>query len=88
MLVPSTVVLKGFILLTKIFIKCVILSGPITPGLPMPQLPPFYSTLGNSTVPLGEMLAHLGSGLVVVPLVGIISNVAIVKAFCKLFKYF
>ncbi|CAH2037358.1 unnamed protein product, partial [Iphiclides podalirius] len=60
-----------------------ILTGSITPGLPIPHLPSFHSTVGNTTVPLGDMLAHLGSGLIVVPVVGIISNVAIAKAFSK-----
>ncbi|XP_050345914.1 sodium-independent sulfate anion transporter-like [Nymphalis io] len=60
-----------------------ILTGNITPGLPMPQLPPFYTMIGNTTISAGEMLSHLGSGLLVVPLVGIISNVAIAKAFTK-----
>ncbi|XP_073945401.1 sodium-independent sulfate anion transporter-like [Choristoneura fumiferana] len=58
-----------------------ILTGKITPGLPMPQAPPFHATVGNETISTGGMLAHLGSGLLVVPLVGIISNVAIAKAF-------
>ncbi|XP_041978767.1 sodium-independent sulfate anion transporter-like [Aricia agestis] len=60
-----------------------ILTGDITPGLPTPRLPPFETTSVNGTVTAGEMLSHLGSGLLVVPLVGIISNVAIAKAFSK-----
>ncbi|XP_045535570.1 sodium-independent sulfate anion transporter [Papilio machaon] len=59
------------------------LTGSITPGLPTPRLPPFSSTIGNTTTSAGQMLAHLGSGLIVVPIVGIISNVAIAKAFSK-----
>lgn len=50
----------------------------------MPQPPPFYTTVGNVTYATGDMIAHLGSGLLVVPIVGIISNVAIAKAFGKL----
>ncbi|KAL0841340.1 hypothetical protein ABMA28_015052 [Loxostege sticticalis] len=60
-----------------------ILTGDITPGLPMPQPPPFYTTVGNVTYATGDMIAHLGSGLLVVPIVGIISNVAIAKAFAR-----
>lgn len=63
--------------------------GSITPGLPIPQAPAFHTTVGNTTYSAVEMFTHLGSGLLVVPLVGIISNVAIAKAFCKfLFWYF
>ncbi|XP_063361922.1 sodium-independent sulfate anion transporter-like isoform X1 [Cydia amplana] len=58
-----------------------ILTGKITPGLPAPQAPPFHTMVGNVTISGGGMLAQLGSGLLVVPLVGIISNVAIAKAF-------
>lgn len=60
-----------------------ILTGRITPGVPKPGLPPFTSLRGNTTVNALEMFAHLGSGLIVVPLVGVISNVAIAKAFSK-----
>nr|XP_037872785.1 sodium-independent sulfate anion transporter isoform X1 [Bombyx mori] len=58
-----------------------ILTGSITPGLPIPQAPAFHTTVGNTTYTAVEMFTHLGSGLLVVPLVGIISNVAIAKAF-------
>ncbi|CAK1547249.1 unnamed protein product [Leptosia nina] len=60
-----------------------ILTGHITPGLPYPRLPPFHSTIGNTTVSAVGMFSKLGSGLLVVPLVGVISNVAIAKAFSK-----
>ncbi|XP_028157290.1 sodium-independent sulfate anion transporter-like [Ostrinia furnacalis] len=60
-----------------------ILTGNITPGLPKPQPPPFYTSVGNMTYTAGEMISHLGSGLLVVPIVGIISNVAIAKAFAR-----
>lgn len=55
--------------------------GTITPGLPTPRPPAFSSTVGNTTYTAAEMFSHLGSGLLVVPVVGIISNVAIAKAF-------
>ncbi|KAG7302741.1 hypothetical protein JYU34_012697 [Plutella xylostella] len=58
-----------------------ILTGEITSGLPSPRLPFLSSGNGTSTAPVGAMLRHLGSGLLVVPLVSIISNVAIAKAF-------
>ncbi|XP_049869038.1 sodium-independent sulfate anion transporter-like [Pectinophora gossypiella] len=60
-----------------------ILTGNITPGLPTPQPPAFHTMVGNTTYTAGDMLGHLGSGLLVVPLVGIISNVAIAKAFAR-----
>ncbi|KAM3961068.1 sodium-independent sulfate anion transporter [Aphomia sociella] len=60
-----------------------ILTGNITPGLPTPQVPAFHTSVGNTTYTAGAMFAHLGTGLVVVPIVGIISNVAIAKAFAR-----
>ncbi|CAG9094603.1 unnamed protein product [Plutella xylostella] len=58
-----------------------ILTGEITSGLPSPRLPFLSSGNGTATAPVSAMLRHLGSGLLVVPLVSIISNVAIAKAF-------
>lgn len=58
-----------------------ILTGKITPGLPVPRVPAFSTVIGNTTYSSGDMFSQLGSGLLVVPLVGIIANVAIAKAF-------
>ncbi|XP_053607161.1 sodium-independent sulfate anion transporter-like isoform X2 [Plodia interpunctella] len=60
-----------------------ILTGNITPGLPKPTPPPFSTSIGNSTYSAGDMFSHLGTGTLVVPVVGIISNVAIAKAFAR-----
>ncbi|XP_047106125.1 sodium-independent sulfate anion transporter-like [Schistocerca piceifrons] len=61
------------------------LIGPIPPGLPAFQLPPFTVTLetGNSTVTysFGDMCLHLGSGIFIVPLVALLENIAVCKAF-------
>ncbi|XP_049853772.1 sodium-independent sulfate anion transporter-like isoform X3 [Schistocerca gregaria] len=61
------------------------LIGPIPPGLPAFQLPPFTVTLetGNSTVTysFGDMCSHLGSGIFIVPLVALLENIAVCKAF-------
>lgn len=60
-----------------------LLTGDITPGLPRPQPPRFETTLGDKVYTAGDMLAHLGSGLIIVPMVAILGNVAIAKAFAK-----
>nr|XP_021189016.2 sodium-independent sulfate anion transporter [Helicoverpa armigera] len=60
-----------------------LLSGTITAGLPAVRPPAFETTVGNTTYTGGDMLSHLGSGLAVVPIVAILSNVAIAKAFAK-----
>lgn len=60
-----------------------LLTGTITAGLPQVRPPVFQTTVGNTTYTAGDMFSHLGSGLAVVPLVAILSNVAIAKAFAK-----
>ncbi|CAH0579317.1 unnamed protein product [Chrysodeixis includens] len=60
-----------------------LLTGVITPGLPAVRPPPFQTSIGNTTYSAIDMMKHLGSGLIVVPAIGILANVAIVKAFAK-----
>ncbi|XP_076275222.1 sodium-independent sulfate anion transporter-like isoform X1 [Rhynchophorus ferrugineus] len=59
--------------------------GSIPEGLPDVKLPPFgYSISKNGTttdVSFMEMIGNLGSGIIVVPLVGFLENMAICKAF-------
>lgn len=57
-------------------------AGKIVSGLPVFGPPNFNTTLGNETYSFTEMTRHLGAGICVVPLIGIIANVAIAKAFC------
>jgi len=56
----------------------------MVPGLPPVGLPPFETTLGNRTYTFTEMVSQLGMGIVVVPVVGVLANVAIAKAFGEL----
>lgn len=64
------------------------LIGYIPPGLPAFQPPPFSipEIMVNGTVTqqgetFGEMVANMGSGLIVVPLIALLENIAICKAF-------
>nr|CAD7440334.1 unnamed protein product [Timema bartmani] len=58
-----------------------LLTGKIDAGLPPLAPPPFTTTFGNSTLSFLNMCQHLGSGIAVVPIVSILGNVAIAKAF-------
>lgn len=60
------------------------LIGDIPPGLPSVHIPPFGYTKGNVTVGFGEMISNLGSGIIVVPLIALLENIAICKAFGEL----
>ncbi|XP_052863091.1 sodium-independent sulfate anion transporter-like [Anopheles cruzii] len=60
------------------------LSGTVEPGIPTFELPTHVtSSVGNRTVGFVEMAVELGDGLLLVPLVAILANVAIAKAFAS-----
>lgn len=65
-------------------ILCFDPTAHITPGLPGFDLPAISTKVNGETLQLYQMIQHLGGGLVVIPMVQIISSVAIAKAFCKL----
>ena len=62
-----------------------ILTGNIKAGLPEFQPPPFSfnDTEKNVTYNFGEMVSELGAAIAILPLLAILGNVAIAKAFCK-----
>ena len=61
------------------------LIGAIPPGLPAVQLPPFSipanESLSGNDESFGDMVASMGSGIIVVPLIALMENIAICKAF-------
>uniref|UniRef100_A0A182QFU9 STAS domain-containing protein n=1 Tax=Anopheles farauti TaxID=69004 RepID=A0A182QFU9_9DIPT len=57
------------------------LSGNVEPGIPAFEWPVRGITVGNTTVSFLEITSELGSGLLLVPLVAVLANVAIAKAF-------
>ncbi|XP_012255327.1 sodium-independent sulfate anion transporter isoform X2 [Athalia rosae] len=60
------------------------LIGHIPGGMPSFQLPPFgYTKDENTTVTFIEMCSNLGSGILVVPLISLMENIAICKAFAN-----
>ncbi|XP_072931591.1 sodium-independent sulfate anion transporter isoform X2 [Epargyreus clarus] len=57
-------------------------EGAIPSGVPVPQLPPFsYVRADNTTANFLEMVSELGSGLLVIPLIVLLEDIAICKAF-------
>ncbi|KAG5315058.1 PREDICTED: sodium-independent sulfate anion transporter [Acromyrmex echinatior] len=62
---------------------CFQLIGYIPGGIPTVQIPPFGFTNGNTTVTFIEMLGNLGSGLIVIPLISLMEDIAICKAFAN-----
>ncbi|XP_076648909.1 epidermal stripes and patches [Halictus rubicundus] len=58
------------------------LVGHIPGGMPTVQLPPFsYTNSNNTTVTFVEMVSNLGSGILVLPLISLMEDIAICKAF-------
>ncbi|CAF4823502.1 unnamed protein product [Pieris macdunnoughi] len=57
------------------------LSGRVEPGLPQLSLPPFSTVIGNQTVGFMGMMDYLGSAVIVTPVVMVLANIAIAKAF-------
>ncbi|PSN36843.1 Sodium-independent sulfate anion transporter [Blattella germanica] len=57
------------------------LIGNLPEGLPSFKPPPFEYTSGNFTAGFFDMCSELGSGIIVLPLVGLLENIAICKAF-------
>lgn len=61
----------------------VILTGFVKPGLPSFEPPSFTTVVGNETYYFGDTVAALGSGCIVVPLLGILESIALSKVFCE-----
>ncbi|KAK5640923.1 hypothetical protein RI129_009470 [Pyrocoelia pectoralis] len=59
------------------------LSGNVVSGIPTLALPKFYTQIGNDTVTFVEMVQKLSTAVIVLPVVAVLSNVAVAKAFCK-----
>lgn len=51
--------------------------------MPEFKLPPSSTVINGTDVGFVDMVSYLGSGLIVVPLIAVISNLALAKAFCK-----
>jgi solute carrier family 26 (sodium-independent sulfate anion transporter), member 11 len=60
------------------------LSENVSPGIPSFRLPEFSVEKDNRTIGFVEICGDIGSGLILLPLVSILANVAIAKSFCEL----
>ncbi|XP_076028630.1 sodium-independent sulfate anion transporter-like isoform X2 [Oratosquilla oratoria] len=59
------------------------LTGPVVPGLPVPQLPPTTVVVGNETLSFEDIMADVGLGVAVIPFLAILWNLVIATAFTK-----
>ncbi|KAM0726407.1 Sodium-independent sulfate anion transporter [Formica fusca] len=55
--------------------------GPVRSGLPPFGFPPFSTQVNNQTFTFTQMCSELNTGIVLVPIIAVLGNVAIAKAF-------
>lgn len=60
-----------------------VLTGTVKAGMPEIKVPPFHTVLNNQTQTFNQMASDLGSSIVLVPIIAVLGNVAIAKAFGK-----
>nr|CAD7395077.1 unnamed protein product [Timema cristinae] len=60
-----------------------LLTGNVRSGLPPFGLPPFSTVIGNQSYSFMDMCSELGSSIVLVPIIAVLGNVAIAKAFAS-----
>ncbi|XP_065213413.1 sodium-independent sulfate anion transporter [Planococcus citri] len=61
----------------------VVLTGHVKSGLPSISLPPFSTNVGETHLSFFKMCTELGSSIVLVPVIAVLGNVAIAKAFAS-----
>lgn len=57
------------------------LTGSVPQGLPTFGFPSFTATINNQTVGFTGMVQSLGVGVIVLPFVAVLANVAIAKSY-------
>lgn len=70
----------GYIKTKNTFVN---ITEAVEGGIPTFSLPPFSTQIGNKTYDLGEMVTELGTGYIIIPIIAVLANVAIAKAFGK-----
>lgn len=58
-----------------------ILTGTVRSGLPPFAFPPFSTRVNNETFTFTQMCSELGTSIALVPIIAVLGNVAIAKAF-------
>ncbi|XP_055325913.1 sodium-independent sulfate anion transporter-like, partial [Sitodiplosis mosellana] len=59
------------------------LTGQVASGLPEIKIPPMHTTIGNQTLNTLDMITHVGSSIIALPLISILESIAVAKAFSK-----
>lgn len=59
------------------------LTGHVPQGMPAIGFPALSTKMNNHTMGFSEMASSLGAGIIVIPMVAVLANVAIAKAYSK-----
>lgn len=59
------------------------LTGHVPQGIPAMGFPTLSTKMNNHTMGYSEMVSSLGAGVIVIPMVAVLANVAIAKAYSK-----
>lgn len=69
-----TIYTDWFVQLNRFYVRWqgikILILGEVKAGLPDIKIPPFSTVVGNQTLGYGEILSHLGTGVISIPLVG------------------
>lgn len=57
------------------------LTGNVETGLPEVKVPPFEIIVNNATLHFPEVITHLGSSAIALPLISILESIAVAKSF-------
>lgn len=59
--------------------------GQVASGLPPIKIPPFQTKIDGKTFYFTDMISHIGTTIVALPLISLLESIAVAKAFCKYF---
>lgn len=60
-----------------------IVVGQVTSGIPAIKIPPFHTKIDDKTLYFTDMITHIGTTIIALPLISILESIAVAKAFCK-----
>lgn len=62
--------------------------GQVASGLPEIKIPPLHMQINGKSHNFIELISHIGTTVIALPLISILESIAVAKAFCKNFYIF
>lgn len=60
--------------------------GQVASGLPPISIPPFHTKINGKTLYFTDMITHIGTTIIALPLISLLESIAVAKAFCEYFS--